>query len=112
MFFTGGVVVQNGVRYATVATPPDGDNSAKVPTTAWVRDVVEAASAGAYPTISKAVQSGKSFRTPQGGTWWVFSVNQNHEINGSYVGGAEFYNTGSGTPGEGFNQQFVCIKIA
>lgn len=103
---------ENNIRYLTAEKPPADDNSEKVPTTEWVQSVVETASAGAYPTISKAVQNGRSFRAPQGGTWWVFSVNQNHELNGSYAGGAEFYNSGSGTPGANFNQQFVCIKIA
>lgn len=107
-----GVSKENNIRYLTAETPPTDDNSNKVPTTEWVKDALEVASSGAYPTISKAVQSGRSFRAPSGGTWWVFSTNENHELNNRYVGGAEFYNSGTGTPGANFNQQFVCIKIA
>ena len=44
-------------------------------TTAWVRDVVEAASAGAYPVVQATTVSGYATYAPSGGgTWYCFGI--------------------------------------
>lgn len=105
-----GVVVQNGVRYATVATPPDGDNSTKAATTAFVQkvadklasDIEDATSGGMFPTVQNAVYIDfvSGVCAPSGGTWWVTNLNK------SFAGGATI-NKQSTSGGA-----YTCIKIA
>ena len=110
VLYRGGVVVQNGVRYTTVATPPNGENSTKVPTTPWVNkladgqsDQIESAtSGGMFPTIQNAVYVDfvSGVCAPSGGTWWVTNLNK------SFAGGATI-NKQSTSGGA-----YTCIKIA
>ena len=62
----GGVVEENGVTYVTHPNPPANDDSQKIATTAWVRDITDSLEAsvngGMFPTVSKAVLSGNALK--------------------------------------------------
>lgn len=89
--YRGGVSKENNVRYLTAEKPPTDDNSNKVPTTEWVRDALDAASSGAYPTVSKITttmvkHSSCTTTAPSGGgTWYCYgsgSYNTYHTVGG------------------------------
>ena len=114
----GGVVVENGVTYVTHPNPPANDNSQKIATTAWVRDITdgleESVSGGMFPKIQNAVISGRSARAPSGGTWWCVArpiVNDYYNVNKAYSGGAVLVSADENLPSTTVNN-FVCIKIA
>ena len=120
---------ENNIRYLTAEKPPTDDNSEKVPTTAWVRDVVEAASAGAYPVVQATTKNGITVYAPSGGgTWYCFGTcgykyKISGEINYQYGAGTFCITAASGAslytpdPHNGYNIETyavysICIKIA
>lgn len=109
VLYRGGVVTQNGVRYTTVTTPPANDNSTKVATTAWVRDITDgleaSVSGGMFPTIRHAIRSNNNVVVPTGGTWWVYYCYDGFR-NNSMSGGAFLFN------GSVDESTVMCIKIA
>lgn len=76
-----GEVTQDNVTYATAPTPPDGDSSTKVATTAFVK--------GTTPTGNVAVWSrdftiyNNTVRAPSGGSWFCWGVFQLRSSNGN-----------------------------
>lgn len=109
----GGVVVEeNGVTYVTHPNPPANDDSQKIATTAWVRDITdgleESVSGGMFPKVQRLAVSGDRGYVPSGGTWWCFSRHQESNTNNSYPGGTliHYSNISSGIG------LYVCIKIA
>ena len=120
MHYTGGVVVQDGIRYATVATPPDGDNSTKAATTAFVQKVADELSnqiedvAGSvnremFPTVQAAVYSNRSYTAPTGGTWYCCVA---YNSSGTATGKSGVV-SGGGLVTNGANAFVnICIKIA
>lgn len=114
----GGVVVENGVTYVTHPNPPANDDSQKIATTAWVKDITDgleaSVSGGMFPKIQNAVISGKNAYAPSGGTWWCFArqtTNVFNSVNKAYSGGAVLVSTDDNLYSTAVNN-FVCIKIA
>ena len=108
----GGVVEENGVTYVTHPTPPAGDNSQKIATTAWVKDITDrleaSVSGGMFPKIQNAILSGNGVYTPAGGTWWVI---YGTSICGSFSGGVHIYDLWGDSNKEKV-KYFSCIKNA
>ena len=109
----GGVVEENGVTCVTHPNPPANDDSQKIATTAWVRDITdgleESVSGGMFPKIQTAVRNGNYSYAPSGGTWWCFlsteaGGNYGTYINGAFAGGSRIDDFGA--------QSIMCIKIA
>ena len=76
-----GKITQNNVTYATAPTPPDGDSSTKVATTAFVADKTAAISSGNVAvwsrdftvTYTNSVKDTTGYlKAPTGGTWFCF----------------------------------------
>ena len=117
MFFTGGgVKLQNGKRSLTAEKPPTDDNSEKVPTTAWVRDITDgleaSVSGGMFPTISNAVRGGYGeIRAPSGGSWWCTQLGDYTLGNGKYAGWSLLQNINSNV-NDTVLKGWLCIKIA
>lgn len=109
----GGVVEENGVTYVTYPAPPAGDDSQKIATTAWVKDITDAleasVSGGMYPVIRKPSVSGANVYIPSGGTWWA--VRENY-LNGQYSGGSIFYRASDSDSAKDAANITTCIKIA
>ena len=113
----GGVVVEDGVTYVTHPNPPVGDNSQKIATTAWVRDITDGLEAS-ISDVSASVSGGmfpkvqalNSSNVPSGGTWWCYGVKWNS------MDGLSCYNyskAGGSYLGSGFNvTNALCINIA
>ena len=108
----GGVVVENGVTYVTHPNPPANDDSQKIATTAWVKDITDAleasVSGGMFPKVSQAVVSGNVTYAPSGGTWWCvanYESSNSVYVNGSISGGGYLR-------GGNYGKDYFCIKIA
>ena len=103
----GGVVEENGVTYVTHPNPPANDDSQKIATTAWVRDVTDSleasVSGGMFPTVAAAGNRTPGI-VPSSGTWWCYFSDDNHNVNGVYAGGATINGI--------FGGHILCIKIA
>lgn len=77
-----GKITQNSVTYATAPTPPDGDSSTKVATTAFVADKTAAIPSGNVAVWSRDftyffqnyVNDGSGVKAPAGGTWFCFGT--------------------------------------
>ena len=79
--YTGGVigeVTEDGKTYATAPTPPVGDDSTKVATTAYVQDAVPSIPSGNVATWSRNFTCGTAanwsytLKAPSGGTWFCW----------------------------------------
>ena len=74
---TGGVigeVTEDGKTYATAPTPPDGDSSTKVATTAFVKTATPSGNVAVW-SRDFAVSYSYPYEyiyAPQGGTWFCF----------------------------------------
>lgn len=105
----GGVVVENDVTYVTHPNPPDNDDSQKIATTAWVKDITDrleaSVSGGMFPKIQHAVINSGASCAPSGGTWWCYCVMSGATINRAYAGGERVI-------GYSTNTIVMCIKIA
>ena len=113
----GGVVVENGVTYVTHPNPPTGDDSQKIATTAWVRDITDGleesiddvsatVSGGMFPKA----QAPNNANVPSGGTWWCYGVKWNSTDGISYY---NYSKAGGSRLGSGFGiTNVICIKIA
>ena len=116
-----GEVIEDGKTYATVPTPPDGDSSTKVATTAFVK--------GTTPTGNVAVwsrsftNSGNYACAPSGGSWFCwgnFTLRGNNgktgskcEVVGVYSGGAQIGQSTGAPPSCYFlYNNLMAIKIA
>ena len=84
-----GKITQNNVTYATAPTPPNGDDSTKVATTAFVADKTAAIPSGNVAVWSRGftVSSNGTYTcrlfAPSGGTWFCWGqIN----FNGGYSG--------------------------
>lgn len=105
------------MTYVTHPTPPAGDDSQKIATTAWVRgitdgleesidDISATVSGGMFPKV----QAPNSSRVPSGGTWWCYGVKWN-SMDG--IGYYNYSKAGGSSLGTGFNlTNVICIKIA
>ena len=94
-------------------------------TTAWVRDVVEAASAGAYPTVQAATKNSTTVYAPSGGgTWYCFGIcdythkpdnlntkSASGHFSNTVASGAKVY-APNGNRVEIMSVTSICIKIA
>ena len=75
-----GEVTENGVTYATAPTPPDGDKSTKVATTAFVVDKTAAIPSGNVAVWSRdfttkwVAQYKYNLYAPTGGTWFCWGT--------------------------------------
>ena len=99
------------MTYVTHPTPPAGDDSQKIATTAWVRGITDALSGGMYPKIQNATWSSDKIYAPSGGTWWVYAYRSSpndNSANRSYSGGAQIGIGGSDV----LKYKYLCIKIA
>lgn len=73
-----GKITQNSVTYATAPTPPDGDSSTKVATTAFVADKTAAIPSGNVAVWSRGFtcREGSNYSyilyAPSGGTWFCW----------------------------------------
>ena len=105
----GGVVEENGVTYVTHPTPPTGDNSQKIATTAWVKNITDglesSVSGGMFPKVSAAAGGNQAGYAPSGGTWWCYFWGSGDFVNGSYAGGSKL-------PINTMGKLILCIKIA
>ena len=81
MFYRGGVigeVTQGGKTYATAPTPPAGDDSTKIATTAFVADKTAAIPSGNVAVWNRDFAAGKNNNdrailiAPAGGTWFCW----------------------------------------
>lgn len=126
-----GKITQNSVTYATAPTPPVGDDSTKVATTAFVADKTAAIPSGNVAVWSRSFGLGQPstfvyrLLAPSGGTWFcwgtvVFGNNYSGnkitwESNGTVVSGGgvirEAEVGGRDTPGI-INNSGMCLKIA
>ena len=128
-----GKITQNSVTYATAPTPPDGDTSNKVATTAYVQDAVPSIPSGNVAVWGRnfTCREGSNYSyilyAPSGGTWFcwgsvsygridVSSKIKTWSSNGQIVSGGGIVNTYEGAntytnPGIKSNNG-MCIKIA
>lgn len=68
-----GKITQNSVTYATAPTPPSGDDSTKIATTAFVADKTAAIPSGNVAVWSRdIIQSGNNLLAPPGGSWFCW----------------------------------------
>ena len=112
----GGVVEENGVIYVTHPNPPTNDDSQKIATTAWVKDITDGLKASiddVSATVSGGmfpkVQAPNNSNVPSGGTWWCYGVNWNSMDGISYYNYSE---AGGSRLGSGFGvTNLICIKI-
>ena len=99
------------MTYVTHPTPPAGDNSQKIATTAWVRGITDgleaSVSGGMFPKISTATPKNNAGKAPSGGTWWCYFSRgaASDVINGAYAGGQDL-------PADTMGMYILCIKIA
>lgn len=84
-----GKITQNNVTYATAPTPPDGDNSTKVATTAFVADKTAAIPSGNVAVWSRDFSHTLSNQNmtlnvyaPTGGTWFCWGQYSISPYNG------------------------------
>ena len=122
-----GKITQNSVTYATAPTPPVGDDSTKVATTAYVQDAVPSIPSGNVAVWSRGftVSSAGSYTcrlfAPSGGTWFCWGkidfnggysgTNATWETVGSVVsGGASLGSTG-GDPAYTPKKETIVINI-
>ena len=75
-----GKITQNSVTYATAPTPPSGDDSTKVATTAFVADKTAAIPSGNVAVWSRdfttkwVAQYKYNLYAPTGGTWFCWGT--------------------------------------
>ena len=94
-----GEITEGGKTYATAPTPPAGDDSTKVATTAWVKDKTPSIPSGNVAVWSRdftlrAPSYGEYERVyaPAGGTWFCWGTyqlwyyNNNHGQSDSFYG--------------------------
>ena len=106
------------MTYVTHPNPPANDDSQKIATTAWVRDITDSleksiddvsanVSGGMFPKVQQAIRnySDTTLLAPSGGTWWLYGASGENCINKSVAGGANNVFAGGAT-------KVVCIKIA
>ena len=73
-----GDVTENGKTYATAPTPPDGDSSTKVATTAFVKTATPSGNVAVWSreftvTYTNSVKNTTGYlKAPTGGTWFCF----------------------------------------
>ena len=65
-----GDVTENGKTYATAPTPPDGDSSTKVATTAFVKTATPSGNVAVWSR--DIIQSGNNLLAPPGGSWFCW----------------------------------------
>ena len=128
-----GEVTQNGVTYATAPTPPAGDDSTKVATTAFVADNMPSIPSGNVAVWSRDFTNSPSYPynlciyAPAGGSWFCwgrFTVYYQYADNsvtaeaygGAVTGGATVVR-GTTTSGNVFDtsrhiNNMMAIKIA
>ena len=124
-----GNITQNSVTYATAPTPPSGDSSTKVATTAYVQDAVPSIPTGNVAVWSRDFTTGRTNTTikilyaPSGGTWFCWGnvaygstmSKGTWTSNGQVVsGGGEIYrfNGSDGLSPSITSNAGMCIKIA
>ena len=119
-----GKITQNSVTYATAPTPPDGDDSTKVATTAFVADKTAAIPSGNVAVWSRSfTNSGNYACAPSGGSWFCwgnFTLKGNNgttgskcEVVGVYSGGAQIGQSTGAPPSCYFlYNNLMAIKIA
>ena len=98
------------MTYVTHPNPPANDDSQKIATTAWVKDITDSleasVSGGMFPTVSRAELSGNNIIAPRGGTWWVYHNNGTKTMyNEAKAGGTSLYGYTS------VQSDIMCIKI-
>lgn len=86
-----GEVTQNGVTYATAPTPPAGDDSTKVATTAFVADNMPSIPSGNVAVWSRDFTNSPSYPynlciyAPAGGSWFCWGTYELLSSNGVAV---------------------------
>lgn len=122
-----GEVTQEGKTYATAPIPPAGDDSTKVATTAWVKDVTPSIPSGNVAVWSRdfSVTQDRAttyLRAPSGGTWFCWGTvdyaHPSYKIrwtsNGVVVSGNEILESGTcqTTDISIITNNGLCIKTA
>lgn len=97
------------MTYVTHPNPPANDDSQKIATTAWVKNITDeleaSVSGGMFPKIQHASLSNRELHAPAGGTWWCYAKLSSTTYNNAYAGGALIL--------EGnITSICMCIKIA
>lgn len=74
-----GDVAQGGKTYATAPTPPAGDDSTKVATTAFVKTATPSGNVAVWSRdftyfFQNYVNDGSGVKAPAGGTWFCFGT--------------------------------------
>ena len=123
-----GKITQNNTTYATAPTPPDGDTSNKVATTAYVQDAVPSIPSGNVAVWSRDFTVSRNSNTrfivfaPQGGTWFCWGTARGETIDGPKIsdiigsvlsGGAQVCTLSSGSAYmSSASHTMMAIKIA
>ena len=102
---TGGVigeVTQDGKTYATAPTPPDGDDSTKVATTAFVKGATPSIPSGNIAVWSRgftwyADRGTVYINAPSGGTWFCWGLGKGLGTNHTYSSGVYGTAVGGGS---------------